>query len=175
MAVTNEEIDRVVASLEDHEKLRAKLRGLMGSEDRDPYRPALQFFVGLLAFSLALLVALIGALPKSVPSGDTTNGAVVMALGGTLAWTAVLAFVAAACALIVQWLKLARQRATELGRQPRDGAALVRILLLVSLAASLGVVYYGVVGGYAVMTSPNAASLPPLSEAVCGLTKLFCG
>jgi hypothetical protein len=174
MTVTKEEIEEVVTSFEDHETLRKKLRGMMGADDRDPYRPALQFFVGLLAFSLALLVALIGALPKSLSSGDTGYAAVLQALGGTLAWTAILAFVAAACALVVQWLKLSRQRAMDQGKEAPERGALVRILLLVGLAVGLGDLYYGVVGGWAVMTQPGAAALPTLREAVCGLTQLFC-
>src|SRR5882757_7520357 len=68
----------------------------------DPFRPQLQFLVGLVTFALAVLVGVFTALPKE--SEKLAAGAAAM-LGGVLAWMALATLTATLAAFFLQLAK----------------------------------------------------------------------
>ena len=105
------------------------------AEDRqgrlDPFRPYLQFLIGLITFALAILVGVFAALPKEKEALATPFGAV---LGGVLAWMSLAALVATLSAAIVQATKYWHSRANKRGIVPAFTARKGGWLWLAALA-----------------------------------------
>ena len=116
------------------------------TEDRrdrlDPFRPYLQFLIGLITFALAILVGVFAALPKEK---ETLAAPFAAMLGGVLAWMALAALVATVVAAIVQATKYWHARPNKRGVVPeftaRKGGWLWVIVVLPIVPGFVAVLY----------------------------------
>jgi hypothetical protein len=140
----------------------------------DPYRMHLQFLTGLIGFCLAVIVAVLAALPKSeapsfnltigggsaAASGGATASVTVAALGGILAWIAIAALVATFAAFIVQVARCWRAvKERDQATPPPINAYCITALWVVAWVPILpgaGAVIYCVRGGSALLNGASA-------------------
>jgi hypothetical protein len=139
--------------------VKATLRG-KAKADEDPYRTTFHFLGGLLAFCLAVIVGIFNALPD--PPLDPADGVIRM-FGGVLAWIAITALVATACAAIAQALKYAHlQKGTA-----APGVWLPALLMAAPAVFGAVAVAYCVRGGAALLNGDSG--LIGLADAFCRL------
>jgi len=119
----------------------------------DPFRPHLQFLVGLATFSLGILIGVFAALPKD--SAKLTANAAAM-LGGVLAWMSVAALTAALAALFVQIVKGVfnwRDRGKEASTIPACSVVLLWIVSVLPIVPGAVAVSYCLRAGAAMLNA----------------------
>jgi hypothetical protein len=138
----------------------------------DPYRVALQYVAGALVFTLGLIAAIAGALPKSVASGETPYKAVVQMLGGALAWSSLAAATQIIAALAIQLMRRKYQRARATGGTAIERPNWAVWWMVFGSAPGLGALYYALTGGAALASGNDG--LVPLLHLPCRLIGRFC-
>lgn len=159
-----EQLDAAVPAL-----VKGAVLGTQAAAERrahDPYRTTIHFLAGLIAFCLAVIVGVFSALPDPPVSPAPL---VHRLLGGVLAWIAVAALVATACAAVAQYRKhlyRARQDSTPSPETPRKWPL---TLMLLPVAPGAMAVAYCVGSGLAMLND----NLAPATAAAAARLLLW--
>jgi hypothetical protein len=152
MAITAEELGRVLQDMHD-----AKL------ENIDPFRPYIQFLVGLLGFCAVVIAAVFAALPEE--PAKLVEPAPGM-LGGVLIWMTLTAVIASFFGLIIQVIKSRYMKAkSEKRATPKVSEWRLFLMCLAPVVTGFVAVSYCVRGGAAMVAA--STQLPGFWAAVC--------
>jgi hypothetical protein len=146
MTITAQELGEVLKKMVDAKQRQA-----------DPYRPYIQFLIGLIAFSLAVITAVFAALPRP---GAYVSAPGLKMLGGVLIWISLTAVVATLAALSIQAAKSWHLRKLSGGTQKLWHFVLA---CLVPVATGFVAVMYCIRGGSAYLS--GSTRLPDFFEA----------
>lgn len=128
----------------------------------DPYRTAIFFIAGVLAFCLSVIVGIFAILPDYAKWKDAPFAHMV---GGVLAWISIAALSATICGGILQIMKrnyFADIDAGETGVKPTNEA--ISFLMVVPILPGAFAVSDCVRGGAVMLT--NSSSFPSLLDAI---------
>ncbi len=135
----------------------------------DPFRNAILFLAGLLAFCLSIIVGIFGTMSDFEKSQDDVLAGWL--LGGVLAWISLAALAATVSMLILQVWKAVYFYRLNKGDHDWIGRVIQTLLMLGPLLLGAGAVYYYVRVGAVMMKVASITNdkLPSFMTALCSL------